>query len=405
MIIGGGFYGFSVVLPHMIAEFGWSRAEASMGYSIMVALFGLSSPLIAVLIVRIQTRLTIALGGLLVISGSLVTYFASNLYFFYLGAGVLLGTGLAMSSMLPGSHLIAQWFQDRRALAVGLFMASGGLGAFVFAPLFTYLIELTDGWRVVWLSLAVIGLLTSMLSVLFVREKPEDLGLLVDGKLTNGKLANGKLQSGHNHADNQVSGPVVLKGFTRAEAVRTSTFWMILFVVCVAVSGNLAVASQVVMHLTDLGNTPLMAATALGVVGVFSTLGRLSSGFMGDRIDPRLLMLAGILFEFLGILLLVYASHDLVIYTFSIFYGLGFGMYLVAYTTLVVNYFGNEHFARIYALLGILSTVATSASPILAGLAYDALGSYQVPFFILVALGALACVITFIMQPPGRVPR
>ncbi len=181
MSIGIVFYGFAVTLPEIIATFGWSRGQASTGFAITGAALGLSGPLVAAMITRIGTRLTIFAGGFVTASGALLTYFTTSLVQFYISAGLLLGLGMAMQTIIPGTQLVSNWFARRRALAIGLFMASGGLGGGLVPPLTAYAIEATGSWRVIWLAMAAGALFSSFLALVFVKERPADLGQQVDG--------------------------------------------------------------------------------------------------------------------------------------------------------------------------------------------------------------------------------
>ena len=111
-------------------------------------------------------------------------------------------------------------------------------------------------------------------------------------------------------------------------------------------------------------------------------------------------MFAGMVLEMLGIFVLLRADSEFLIYLFAILFGLGFGLYLVAFTSLIANYFGAENYAKIYALLGLCYTFLTASGPILAGYAYDKLGSYDLPFYIILGFGACASIAILLMKPP-----
>ena len=395
-VVGGGFYGFSVVMPAMIEAQGWSRTEASLGFSVMMLTFGLNAPVIAILISKIKTQRTLLLGGSIIVIGCTALYFSGSILSFYFGC-FLLGMGLSMSSVVPGGHLIARWFSRRRSLSMGIFMACGGLGAFVFAPLFSKLILVTGDWRIVWVCVGAIGALLGVLGFLIVRERPRVMGQFVDGVDPADALADGSV-------DLQKIAKVYKStvNWTHKEAFRTPVFWLMLFASWIAVTGNAVVNSQVVLHLTDIGASQLVAAGALGIVGLVNTVGRFSGGALGDRIDPRYLMFVGMVLEMLGILVLMRADGEFLVYLFAILFGLGFGLYLVAFTSLIANYFGAENYAKIYALLGLCYTFLTASGPILAGYAYDQLGSYDLPFAVIIGFGCCAAVAILVMKPPTR---
>ncbi|MBV1914230.1 MAG: MFS transporter [Pseudomonadales bacterium] len=394
-VVGGGFYGFSVVMPAMIEAQGWSRTEASLGYSIMMLTFGLNAPVIAILISKIKTQRTLLLGGGTIVLACTLLYFSGSILSFYVGSFVL-GVGLSMSSVVPGGHLIAQWFSRRRSLSMGIFMACGGLGAFVFAPLFSGLISSTGDWRTVWICVGAIGAVVGIFGFLIIRERPIVVGQFVDGVDPNAVVAS------TGAPEKPVKVYKSTTNWTHKEAFKTRAFWLMLFASWIAMTGNTVVTSQVILHLTDLGVSQIVAAGALGIVGLVNTVGRFSGGALGERIDPRLLMFSGLILELLGVFVLINANQDFLVYLFSILFGLGFGLYLVAFTTVIANYFGAENYAKIFALQGLCYTVLTASGPILAGYAYDKLGSYDLPFYMILGLGCCAAIAILTMKPPVR---
>ncbi|MBL4584100.1 MAG: MFS transporter [Pseudomonadales bacterium] len=388
LVIGASFYGFGVALAPMIESMGWSRTEAAIGYSIFALSMGIVGPLIALFIQRFNTRLCIFIGGILTVTGAMLTYYAESLMQYYIGAGVFMGVGVAMQSFLPCSQIVATWFVKKRALGIGLLMASGGLGAFVVAPTFSALLTATGNWRYLWLVIAVCGAVAAVLAVIFVREHPSDMGQFPDGIDPDSVT------------EDQNQNVVLQQDWKVGEAVRSSPFWVIVFVATVVMSGVTMVNSQVVLHLTDMGLTATFAASALGIQGFLSTGGRLLAGSLGDRFDSRLILIAGLICVAGGILILSVANTEPMAYIFACLFGLGFGSAVVAYSTLLANYFGSLYFAQIVSVLGFVSTVIGASVPVLAGFAYDWLGSYTIVFWIIAGFAVVAVALSAVMRPP-----
>ena len=394
LIIGTSFYGFGVALAPMIESMGWSRTEAAIGYSIFALSMGIIGPLIALFIQRFSTRLCIFVGGMLTVTGAMLTFYAESLTQYYIGAGAFMGIGVAMQSFLPCSQLVATWFVKKRALGMGLLMASGGLGAFVVAPAFSWLLTETGNWRYLWLVIAICGALAAVLAVIFVRENPADIGQFPDGIDPDAEKSEEELEA----AD---AAPVVIhRDWKVGEVIRTYAFWIIVLVATVVMASVNMVNSQVVLHLTDMGLTATFAASALGIQGFLSTGGRLLAGSLGDRFDPRKILVVGLFCLLVGILILSIANTTVLSYLFASLFGLGFGMAVVAYSTLLANYFGSLYFAQIVSVLGFVSTIIGASVPVLAGFAYDWLGSYIVVFLIISAFAFVSMVLSIIMRPP-----
>ncbi len=391
--IGSIFYGFSVVIPQIIENTGWTRAEVGAGFSVMTLTLGLSGPVVAVLLRRFGARGTMTLGGGVIAAGCALVYAGPSLLPFYLGLAVI-GVGMAMQTVLPGTHLLAHWFERRRALAIGVFMASAGLGAFVAAPVFAAISESTGSWRIVMPIMAGSALLSSVLAFFVVRETPAAIGEIPDGRAAQAANTGGAHKPSRVHQTTEA--------WTLAEALRTRAFWLIVLGAALAVVGTTIVNSQSVLHMEDLGLSRVLAASALGITGLLSTLGRLFSGGMGDRVDPKFLLGCGLALELMSVVILQFAGTAVIAYTFAVLFGLGYGLASVASPALIANYFGSGSYAPLFATRGVLVTVLGAAGPILAGLAYDASGSYSLVFYAYAALSAVGVFLVLSIRPPVK---
>jgi len=389
LAIGLTFSGVGVVLPPMVEAFGWSRGQVGFGFALIAMIYGISGPMVARIIGRIGNRMTIVYGGLINASGALLTCYTTSLWQFYLGAGVLMGIGMAMQTVIPGNQLIANWFHYRRSLALGIFLSVGGLGSLCAIPASMY-IAATGQWQHIWLAMAACTLLASCVSFFVVKERPSDVGQEVDGG--EQKVV----------ADSPKKTLVfrTKNSWEVADVVKSSSFWLIIAGGSAAVMGATTVTSQLVLHLTDVGIDPVLAGSALGMQGAIGAGARLLSGIMGDKIDPRRLLLFGLLGQFVGYYFLKIAVEPVHVYLFAVTFGLGYGMAAVASTTLIVNFFGVKNNAHLMGIRGILVTLFGGIGPIGAGLIADYSGSYAVAFSLYMGLNFLAMTAVFFMSVP-----
>lgn len=389
LAIGLTFSGVGVVLPPMVEAFGWSRGQVGFGFALIAMIYGISGPMVARIIGRIGNRMTIVYGGLINASGALLTCYTTSLWQFYLGAGVLMGIGMAMQTVIPGNQLIANWFHYRRSLALGIFLSVGGLGSLCAIPASMY-IAATGQWQHIWLAMAACTLLASCVSFFVVKERPSDVDQEVDGG--EQKVV----------ADSPKKTLVfrTKNSWEVADVVKSSSFWLIIAGGSAAVMGATTVTSQLVLHLTDVGIDPVLAGSALGMQGAIGAGARLLSGIMGDKIDPRRLLLFGLLGQFVGYYFLKIAVEPVHVYLFAVTFGLGYGMAAVASTTLIVNFFGVKNNAHLMGIRGILVTLFGGIGPIGAGLIADYSGSYAVAFSLYMGLNFLAMTAVFFMSVP-----
>lgn len=373
--VGAAFYGLSVMMPAMIEDLGWTRAEGTMGFAILSMVIGFAGPFVTALMKKITPRMTIFYGGFVTACGSSIVYFYHSLPAYYMATAIV-GCGMTMQAVLPGTQLVTQWFDRRRSLAIGIFMASGGLGGVVGAPTFTGLIHLFNDWRPVWLFVGVVSLFASFLSLLVIRNHPEDIGLKMDG-------VNPEASDEHKAVTAKpVSVYKTNREWTVKQAVLDKTYWIILLAGSLAVTGHMMVTTQLVLHARDLGMTAAIAATAIGIQGLFTTGGRFLSGLFGDyAIEPKYLFLMGMVSEFIGMLILAEASNPFLLYTAVIFFGLGFGLGLVGSTTMMANYYGPANTATLLSYRILLGTVLGAIGAVLAGYSGDIFGGYKEVFY------------------------
>lgn len=393
LAIGLTFSGVGVVLPSMVDEFGWTRAQMGFGFALIAAIYGLSGPLVAHVISRIGNRKTIFFGGFINATGAMTTYYTDSLWQFYLGAGLLMGIGMAMQTVIPGNQLIANWFHHKRSLALGIFLSAGGLGSLCAIPASMY-IEATGVWQHIWAAMAAGTLLASLIAFVTVKEKPSDVGQYVDGGAQDSLSKNTSVKEK----------PKVFRSvenWRAIDALKTSSYWLIVMGGSAAVMGATIVTSQLVLHLTDVGIDPVLAGTALGLQGMIGSGGRLFTGIIGDRFDPRRLLALGLFGQLVGYYFLKEASGPLFVYLFVITFGLGYGMSAVSSASLVANFFGALNNARLMAVRGIVVTLLAGIGPVGAGYLADINGGYSLAFSLYIGV-ACAAVLGVMLMPIPR---
>lgn len=392
LAVGTVVYGFSVIIPDMITAMNWTRSEASLGYSILAFVLGMSGPVAAYCINRFGARMTMTAGGLIGIFGAICSYFMSTLLQYYIFIGIV-ALGLALLSIVPGLHILAHWFARKRSLAIGIFMSMGGLGAFFAAPAISLMVQTTGNWRNAWLVMAGTMLIGTLIAAIFVRETPAHKGTFVDGIDPSLASAGAAAQKPNQVHQSTVSWEI-------KEALRTAPYWIIVAAVCAVVFGHGIVNSQGVLHLRDLGITPVTAASAIGIIGMLGAAGRLFTGILGDRIDPRYLLASGLVAELVGVILLIFANDVVMVYIFAVVFGAGNGMAIVAGPALLANYFGNKNYASLIAIRGLIVTPVSALGPMVAGYTFDSTGSYTSVFLSFAVIGLIPASILLLMRPP-----
>ena len=164
-------HSFSVFLLTLVNDFGWARADVSLGFSIFVICSGLTGPTAGQLIGRFGAR-WVVLGGALILAGGLAaTSRMTALWQFYLFFGVLTPVGFSTAGWVPVVTLLQTWFQRRLGAATGVASAGVGIGIMALVPAIQASI-LAAGWRTTYLVMAGVALLVIGPLALLIREGP-----------------------------------------------------------------------------------------------------------------------------------------------------------------------------------------------------------------------------------------
>lgn len=350
--------------------FGWNRTVITFALAINLILFGLCGPFLAALAelyglkrVMLSALSLLALGTCL--SAWMKTPFQMTLLW-----GMVVGLGTGFTSQVLGSLVATGWFVKYRGLAVGIFSASSATGQLVFLPLFSRLVG-GHGWQIVVLITALAALGIALLNLIFMRNRPADLGLLPYGG-----------------ADALEQVPATKENpFARSWkglkiGIHAQDFWLLAgsFFVCGA-SANGLIGTHFISACLDRGINQVSAAGMLSLMGIFDILGTVLSGWLSDRFDNRWLLFWYYGLRGLSLLLLpfVLGSSFLGLAIFIVFYGLDWVATVPPTVRLCRDIFGKESgivFGWIFAAHQLGAAAATFGS----GALYTFLGSYQVAF-------------------------
>ncbi|MDA1093518.1 MAG: MFS transporter [Acidobacteria bacterium] len=385
------YYSWSMFAPRLIGDLGVDRGDVGGVFGLFNMLYQFVGVGVAVAIVRLGLRRVMAAGFLVTAAGLLLLSQAETVRDCYVGFSILGGIGIGCSTIVPAQTLGQNWFLRRRALVIGVIFAFGGIVGRLVAPADMWLLEHYD-WRTGWMVIAAISTALAVVAGVFVRETPETVGQSRDGATPQDASAGG------------VSAlAAVADQWTAAQAIRTPQFALMLVPgVAYAVPFNTAVA-HLTLHLSDLGHAETAAIGLVGTMALVSIGGRLI-GAVGDWISPQWALAVALALEGLGAGgLLLAADATLALAAVSLI-GLGFGL---AYTSIPVvfsHFFGRRAFSVTAGIRMTMTGLFAGLGPWLAGLAFDATGSYAMPFIGLMLVGVAGAVCAAVMRHPGAPP-
>lgn len=373
LAIGATFGTWGVLVEPVSRELGASRSLASLGLAVVLLLMGLAGPVLGALLRHVRLRTVMIAGALLMAAGFFIASRASGFGVFLLGYSLIAGAGCALLGIIPASTLVANWFESRRGLAMGLinipFLVAVG-------PVAVAWLAEQYGWRVALQALSGLMLLCLPLLLLVV-DRPEDRGQQPLG---------GSLGAGLAPTPGGAAGAV-------GPLLRDAYFWGILLSVGLITCGGIVISSHLVPYATGHGIEPTRAALLLTINGSASMAGALACGWIADRIGARVTCaLLGIVLAGVWSLLVAFPRFE-VMCLLLLGTGLCSGGLQPAFTTLLANAFGREVFASALGIGTLLMLPLTFSAAPLAGAIYDATGAYTSAFLLQVGFFVVAAVL------------
>lgn len=377
---------FSLFLKPLTSEFGWSRADASLAYSLSFFVLALLGIVMGWLTDKLGPRFVMTVLGSFLGISYLVLSRVEALWQFQVAYGLLAGVGASTIS-IPIMVTIARWYRKRRAFMMGVVQAGNGVGGLVFPPFMAWLI-LACGWRNAYLVLGVITLVAIIAAGLFMKRDPAEKGQLPDGAPTTTIAA----QPGSTTDD---------RGFTLRQALRTRSFWLIAGLFCSFGFCRSAFLAHIAAHVQDLGFSLTDAANVTAVVIGSSIFGRVGMGRVSDLIGGRLAFAASFSLTTLSLVVALVAQTLPMLYTFAFIYGFGWGNQAVLRFSVTSDVFGLASLGLVTGTLGLAESGAAMFGSYYAGYLFDSFGSYKPVFWMGIAISIIGIFCAAWLKPAG----
>lgn len=384
----------AVVLKPISDDLGWSRALTAAAVTMGAISGGVLSPFFGPLADRLGPRLLLPAGGtlvgLLAIGVSLSTE-PWQFYATFVPARAL--TEFLLCGIVPFTA-VANWFHIKRPRAMGLVAMSVPLGASALSLVYQFFIG-HYGWRSAFLALGIsLWVLVVIPGAIFLRRQPEDLGLTPDG-LSAAPLHDGPLSPGEERQKT-----VAERSWTRGDAMRTGTLWLLVASTFLASLGTGGIAFHTVAYFTDNKIAPGIAAGALSVMALSGAMGNGLWGALAERMQPRLLSVATMLISAGAVALLTQVRGSLTAYIFAVLFGLNARGAAVLTQILLARYFGCRSYGAISSVLDPFHKGGLGLGAFFAGIAFELTGNYQTIFAIFLANYLLSALLIFLARRP-----
>jgi len=372
-----------IFLTSLIDWFGWDRGDVSGAYSVSFIVSGLLALLSGRLTDRFGPRIVITFFGLLVGSGLLLMSTVSSIVHVYLIWALMIGVG-SSCGITPILSTLPKWFNKRRGLVIGITFAGFSAGGIMWPPVVERLIA-NIGWQSTYMVAGLIILVIITALAQLIRQSPQKMGLQPYGEKE-------KVESTPQMQDSAAM------GLTLNQAFKTVPYWLIALYRFCSMFVLQLIMVHIFPHAVDIGLSEITAAIIISITSISSTISRLLASFIADRIGYRLTLFLSASVLTLSLIVLVFSKELWHFYAFALLFGLAWGVSGVVQVTLITEFVGTRSLGTILGSLEIFLTVGGAIGVSIAGIIFDATGSYNTPFVICIVQALLVMVFSFILM-------
>jgi predicted MFS family arabinose efflux permease len=362
-------HGFGLWLQPITQEQGWTRQTFSLAIAIQNLSWGVMGVFAGMLADKLGAFRVLWIGALLYALGLAGMALSPTPLLFALTAGVLIGAAQAGTTYAVIYGVIGRQIPaERRSWAMGVAAAAGSFGQFLMVPIEGQLIARL-GWHTALMALAAVVLLIVPLAI-GLRE-PRRAAVATGGA----------------HRDQTIVQAVI-------EAFKYPSFGLLMAGYFVCGFQVVFIGVHMPSYLKDKGLSPEVASYALALIGLFNVVGTYAAGTLGQRLAKRKILAFIYLARAVAItLFLVVPLSPASVYVFAGVMGMLWLSTIPPTNALVAQIFGVAHLSMLSGFVFLGHQVGSFLGVWLGGFLYDRTGSYDVVWYIAIALGVFAALI------------
>lgn len=353
---------FGVFLKPLSEEFGWTRAATAGAMSVVMGISGLIAIIMGRLTDKYNVRIIISIGVLI---GGISYILLSNMnslwhlyLYFGLGIGICVG-----STYTPVNATISKWFDQKRALAIGIALMGITIGQMVLSPIIAYIIT-EHGWRTAYTVLSIVVFVTAIPAVILIGKTPP---VPAQTKSSQSSISQSE-QSVHP------------RGLSAREASKTAPFWMLMITGFVISAGFYFVISHIVTYATDVGMSVTAAALILTMASIGGIAGTLFAWSLTVKLGNKYALIVLIAGEALAMFLFIFTRSAWSFYAVAIIFGFSLGASSPVRMAMVTPLFGLKSVGTIIGLATFAWSIGGITGPFLSGYIFDVSHSYDIAF-------------------------
>jgi len=375
VLFGGGYNTAGVFFDPMRKYFGWSSARQSSLLTIFALTCGLTVPLFGWILDKVEARIVMT-AGVLVAGCAMIMASRANSFTTITLAYVVLGVAIPPTTLLPTWLVVANWFEERRGLALGIATSGTSIGGMVLTIIEERTIS-AHGWRAGYVLLATMTffIVTPLVAVTIRTRPPGERGS--DGEVLAGQSA----------------------GMDLRAILHSRAFWLLSAAQFCYSLTSAGITVHTIPYLLRSGFSSRRAAWIYSLVMGLSAAGHFVIGYAADFVSGRITLAATLGVSALGVLLLLGTPNHLSVGAFIGLYGITAGAPLALIPMVIAESLGLNRFGSSSGLTGIAITLGGAIGPYLGGLLFDRGLGYGVVFTIFSVVLAMGSIAAFACPP------
>lgn len=371
---GGARFAVGLTLKPIVDELGWARSDLGLA----VALFQVVSAVAMFATGRLADRTgpRLVLCGGLFISGigiglmSVMTapWHALALY------GVVFALGNGAASLISVGVMVTRAFPKRTGIANAVVISGMSVGQLVIIAM-SAAVLVTVSWRSVYLWLGVAHL---ALVPLLIGTIPKTTPMQATAARPN-------------------------DGIGVFKAARTRQFWLLMAIYAICGFDDFFVSTHVVAFAQDRGVDAFLAGNLLALMGLTGLIGVVVSGAFSDRFGPAWPTALSFVARAAVFALVMVDQSAVSVAVFALVFGVTFLMTAPLAVVFVSESFGTRHLGALTGLITMVHHIFGGIGAYLGAALFDATGSYDIAFLMMLAVSLLALLLTLLLRQPPRI--
>ena len=376
----------SVFVKPVCEALGFSRGQFTVYNSVMAVATMLIAPFYGEIFQKGNMKRVMLVCTLLMALVPWGYSFSTRLWQFYILAA-LQGILVSGISIMAIATLINNWFHEKKGTATGVAVAGSGITASLMVPVITQIIE-RMGWQWGYRAMS-ISATAILLPVIFfmIKIRPSDMGLVPYGA----------------KADYVAGDSSETVGFTRGEAMRMPSFYLIVVAMVAACFAGGCMQAHAMSYYTDIGHSSAFASSMVSLAMLMLSFGKIGLGWVIDRFGMMVGGLSVAATIFAAAMFMGFAALPAFAVVAACCYGYGVACGSVAPSQVASRYFGSRDFSRVYAVISMVVSLSSIFSQPFPGFVYDLMGSYLTAWHIAAAIAALSVVFFALAERANRV--